>query len=388
MRYFLWLSMAAMMLAGCDTRIEPYRPSGGGGQEPGGGGQVNPPVQQTNFRKDWSLEYKGRVNSSVDEGNQETLEEFLFGYTGNKYFIFRTLSEQDFESFYESDVKKLIEGELKDLRTTADNENVNVSELANVFSKTDKTKYFDILIHGSYLAFILECDSKGNPTYDYYSTEIEVVQEEATQTYNDWLGTWLVSDGHVGYDITVSPFENNHLYRVDGWETGNAATSQMNMNDDWIQTRLVNDGTMSFYIQFIASYDNYEDLGTVDYMFVGTYAESTGEKVDDFEGWELAYAEKRGGEVSLHGGCSEFTVNGVTYNPHYNAMHYSLYSWKTEEWNHFNQSTPLFQEANEWCISMTRVKAEITEDRTPVHTRNYLKKTQPRVHVSGRKLTR
>ena len=92
--------------------------------------------------------------------------------------------------------------------------------------------------------------------------------------------------------------------------------------------------------------------------------------------------------VTLKGGTSEFEVNGQVYKPHYNAMHYSLYSWKTEEWNHFNQATPLSREANDWGISMTRTKATVSKDRTPVHTKNYLRKTQPRVHVEGRKLTR
>ena len=394
-RCFSWLAVAAMVLIGCSTRIDPYRPVNGGGQQggggsqgggQGGGGQVDPPTQTVTKRTDWTLEYKGRVSLAIAGGQSETLEEFLFGYTGNKYFIMRTLSEQDYETFYSSDPKQLIDGELKDLRTTAENQKAEIKDIA--FVKTDKTKYFDILIHGSYLAFIIECDSKGNPTYNYNVTEIEVVQETATQAFTDWIGTWLVSDGYVGYDIEVSPIENNYLYRVDGWETGSAAAVQMNEDDDWIQARFVADGTLSFFIQFIASYDNYEDLGTVDYMFVGTYAESTGEKVDSYEGWELAYAERLGGSVTLKGGTSEFEVNGQVYKPHYNAMHYSLYSWKTEEWNHFNQATPLFREANDWGISMTRTKATVSKDRTPVHTRNYLRKTQPRVHVEGRKLTR
>ena len=390
MRYWSWLAVAAMILAGCSTRIDPYFPHNNGhGGGNGGGGNVTPtPSQTVTNRTDWSVQYKGRVTFE-EEDYKETLEEFLFGYTGNYYFILSTISDADFESIYKSDVKSLIDGELKDLRTTAENQKVSVPQLKNVFVKTDKTKYFNILIHGDYKAFLVECDKDGKPTYNYTVADIEVKEETATQEFKDWLGVWTVSDGYVGYDIEVSAFENNYLYRVDGWETGPAAGSlQMNQDDDWIQARLIDDGTLSFFIQFIARYEDYEDLGDVDYMFVGTYAESTGEKVDDFEGWELAWAKQKADGASLLGGCSEFEINGVTYQPHYNAMHYSLYSDKKGSWVHFHDAIPMFREKSNWTISMTRTKASSGVDRTPVHTRNYLRKTQPRVHNSEKKSIR
>lgn len=381
MRYLSWLAAATMIIAGCTPRFEPYRPGTGGHH----GGGTNPPKEEPlNKRTDWNVKYEGRAVF-----DDETVEEFLFTYTGSKYFILSTLSQADYDDFYQGDPRKLIEGELKDLRTIADNKQIAVTQMKNVFTKTDKTKYFDIMIHGPYLAFLIECDSQGNPTYSYCVNEIEVEQEEASQAYKDWLGVWTVSDGYVGYDIEVSAFENNYLYRIDGWESGPAAgTVQMNQDDDWIQARLASDGTLSFFIQFIASYQDYEDLGDVDYMFVGTYVESSGEKVDDFEGWEVAYARNLGSEAQLTGGCSEYEVNGVTYNPHYNAMHYSLYSYKNNAWSHFHEAIPVFREKNNYMIDMVRTKAASGVDRTPVHTRNYLRKTAPRVHNQDKKSLR
>ena len=95
-----------------------------------------------------------------------------------------------------------------------------------------------------------------------------------------------------------------------------------------------------------------------------------------------------GDETRLIGGCTESEVNGVTYNPHYNAMHYSLFSYKNDAWTHFHEAIPTFREKNNYVIDMVRTKATVEGDRTPVHTKNYLRKTQPRVHVEGRKLTR
>lgn len=389
MRYLSWLAIAAMIvLGGCSTRIEPYRPSGGGGGGQGGGGntpQPQPTVQVTE-RTDWKVEYKGRVDYKEDDGTVSRVEEFFFNYTGDNLFILVTLSDEDYANFYDSQVKNLIDGEVKDLNTRAQNEGKQVSEMDNVYTKRIKTLYADIMIHGWYNAFLVELDRNGKATYNYCRADMEVKEEAASPDYLGWLGTWNVSDGYVGYDIQVTAIENNYLYRVDGWETGPAAGStQMNQDDDWIEARLIDDGTLSFFIQFIASYENYESLGNVDYMFVGTYVESTGEKVDDWEGWEVAWAENDGnGKTVLCAANTEYEVDGKVYKPHFNGMRYSLYSYKDESWHHFHDAVPTFLEQKNWQMSMTRTKASVEEDRTPVHTRNYLRKTQPRKHEGKR----
>lgn len=387
MRYLSWLAIAAMILAGSCSRIEYYRPSHGGsnnnGQNNNGGGNNQSSVTLVE-RTDWKVEYKGRTDYREDDGSISRVEEFFFNYTGDNLFILRTLSDDDFAAYYDSDVKALIEGEVKDLNTMAGNEGKKVSEMDNVFNKRIKTLYADVMIHGWYNVFLIELDRNGKATYNYCRADMEVKEEAATQAYNDWLGVWSVSNGSVGYDITVHAIENNYLYRVDGWETGDAAGNvQMNQDDDWIQTRFLSDGTMSFFIQFIASYDNYEDLGNVDYMFVGTYVESTGEKVDDWEGWEVAWAERyANGSVMLNASNTEFEVDGEVYTPHFSAMRYSLYSYKDESWHHFHDVIPKFKEQNNWQMVMVKTKADIEDDSEPVHTKNYLRKTQPKKHES------
>lgn len=390
MRYLSWLAIAAMIvLGGCSTRIEPYRPSGGGSHSGGGsgsGGTTPQPTVQVTERTDWKVEYKGRVDYKEDDGTVSRVEEFFFNYTGDNLFFLVTLSDEDYANFYDSQVKNLIDGEVKDLNTRAQNEGKQVSGMDNVYTKRIKTLYADIMIHGWYNAFLVELDRNGKATYNYCRADMEVKEEEASPDYLGWLGTWNVSDGYVGYDIQVTAIENNYLYRVDGWETGPAAGStQMNQDDDWIEARLIDDGTLSFFIQFIASYENYESLGNVDYMFVGTYVESTGEKVDDWEGWEIAWAENDGnGKTVLCAANTEYEVDGKVYKPHFNGMRYSLYSYKDESWHHFHDAVPTFLEQKNWQMSMTRTKASVEEDRTPVHTRNYLRKTQPRKHEGKR----
>ena len=392
MRFGLWLAIAVMTVVGCSTRIDPYeRPvpggggSQGGGEGPGGGQQGGGSTVTLTERKDWKVEYQGRTDYQEEDHTVSRVEEFLFTYTGDKLFFLRTFSDADFESFYKSDVQALIEGEVKDLNTIAKNQGIQFEELANLYTKKTKTLYADLLIHGEYNAFLIEVDKSGKATYNYCRAKMEVLEEAASAEYNAWLGVWTVSDGYVGYDIEVSAIENNYLYRVDGWETGPAAgNTQMNEDDDWIQTRFVEDGgAMSFFIQFIASYADYnKDLGDVDYMFVGTYVESGGEKVDDWEGWEVARAVKRlDGSAVLKGGKTEYTVNNEVYTPHYNAMRYSLYSAKVQEWTHFHDAVPSFRDKNDYELPMYRTKASTGTDRTPVHTKNYLRRTQPRTHT-------
>jgi hypothetical protein len=260
---------------------------------------------------------------------------------------------------------------------TAKNQDVSFTELNEVFDKKVKTFYSSILIHNEYTTYLIEIAKNGKPTYHYCKGTADVVEEAATAEYSAWLGVWHVGDGYRFYDIEVSPIENNYFYRVDGWEAGAGADVEMNQDDDWIETRLMDDGTLSFFIQFIARYENYENLGTVDYMFVGTYMESTGEKVDDYEGWEVGYAEDNGAEVILKAGNTEYQVNGKVYKPAYNSMRYSIYSDKDQLWYHFNQKVP------EFPMTMVKTKASVREERTPVHTINYVRRTQPKAAVNG-----
>ena len=164
---------------------------------------------------------------------------------------------------------------------------------------------------------------------------------------------------------------------MDGWETGDAAGSvQMNQDDDWLVTRFA-DGDMVFFIQFIASYSDYEDLGDVDYMFVGTFTETTGTQVDDYENWELARAKKVDDKFVLEGGHSEYTVDGKTITPAYETMRYALYSYKNEEWVFFHDNTPTFP------LTLVR-NPDVKADIAPVTEKgaSFERRFQPRARGS------
>ena len=388
MRYLSWLAIAAMIIAGCgQTRIDPYRPSNGGNNNGNNNNNNNnnPPQVTVTERTDWSVIYRGR-NNVEDLG---VVEEFQFNYTGNNYFILRTVTEADFINFYDGNVKTLIDEEVAATLQSAKNQDVSFKDLNEVFNKTIKTFYSGIMLHDTYTAYLIEMDANGKATYNYAKAQMIVQQEEASEAYSAWLGVWTVSNGLLGYELEVSAIENNYFYRVDGWEAGQAAgTIQMNQDDDWIETRLMDDGTMSFFIQFIAKYENYKDennvnLGTVDYMFVGTYLSSDGEHVDDYEGWEVAWAENKSGDAVIYGGKSELELDGgIIWTPPFRSMRYALYGYNADMWSFFHDSVPLLDDEAHPMV-MYRTKAASGKDRTLVHTRNYVRRTQPRAAVGA-----
>lgn len=75
---------------------------------------------------------------------------------------------------------------------------------------------------GDYYALAIGFDAKGNST-GYYSVKSFTIQEEvAEDAYNQWLGTWELTDatGEYGFEITIHHYDNNFKYAVTGWECG------------------------------------------------------------------------------------------------------------------------------------------------------------------------
>ena len=308
------------------------------------------------------------------------MEDFRFKYTGGNYFIIRTLTADDFESLYKSDVKALIEGEAKDVLTTADNQNVKFNELSDVFPAKTDWVLFDMLIHGNYTVYLVELDKDGKATYDYAKAEIEVEEETPTEDYLKWVGNWIVTNGRTGYDISVVPCEANYLYYIDGWETGEAVATQMTYDRDWVYARYDHkNGRLYFYAQYLMTYDD-EDLGTtVDEMFVGTYLTDTAEKVDEegaFAGYDLASAimdENSGGKLAQLIPESFSFDNG--FQTSYNTMRYSRYCYDEYNWAHYNTSgVPVLKNVRMERTMLTKAVAEHPR------TKAVVRRSQPKAH--------
>lgn len=325
--------VAALAVTGC--KKDHFGPNGGRNNNGNGNGNQQEEVK-IEENPDWTVTYLGRNDFEEADGTVSRVEEFRFKYTGNNWFIVRSLQDGVLQDSYDGSLKDFFTAEAKAVVDAAGDgkwyENNN-----NAFDKSQTgVVAFDLLFHGNYTTYLIELNAKGGITGKYAKHTHPVEEEEAVPNFSRWIGKWHVADGYSAYDITVSKAENNYFYFVDGWETGPSVTEQMNMDEDWIYTRYnKTDGNMYFYGQFVSAYED-ETLGDVDEMFVGTYMGPDGEYVDgegaDYQ-WDIAYAEQSGETFSIKPVTLEFD-NGFTAP--IKTMRYTRYVYKDKSWAHYN----------------------------------------------------
>ncbi len=386
MQFLSVAAIAAMTVVGCQTKYETDRSNRGGnsGGNGGNGGGTVQPVNQPTLHSDWTIKYMGRTSSVDQNGKNLNSEVFKFGYTGDNYFIFRTLTAKDFQDLYKSDLKAFLEGEAKDVVTMAGNMDKKFYETDLVFKKDVQEVLFDILISGSYDGYIIEIGQDGKPTYGYAKLSFQVERETPLEEYLSWIGTWHLTDGYVGYDITIADCEPNYLYCVYGWETGAAVSTVMDGPNDWLYARFNHrDGKLYFYAQYIQTEFD-EGLNTdVEEYFVGTYLTATSDKNGEvdaegaFNGWDLAsmgYDEEKNAVV-LTPEAFDFD-NG--YHTAYHTMRFSRYCLDEFNWAHYNQGgVPSF---TDHVISMVKTKADVAAPENIVVAR---RRTQPQVQKAS-----
>ena len=394
LRKWSWVAIAALAMVGCTFRIGPERPymGGNGHGGHGGGNEGNgdkPQVEKLTERTDWKIEYKGRADYTEEDGTVSRVEEFAFGYTGDGYFIVRTLAPDDLAYFYDNDLKSMLEGEVSGVVTQAENEGKKFYESSSVFDSGVKAIYFDLLIHGDYTAYLIEIGKDGKPTYNFAITSINVKEETASEGFLKWIGNWIVNDGTVWYDIAISSCEANYLYYVDGWETGENVEEQMTMEHDWIFARYRKlDGNLCFYGQYLMSYEDESLQDTdgnnvwVDQMFVGTYLNSTSDnngEVDAegaYAGYDIAHTKKlENGQVVIE---PERFVFDNGFEAVYHTMRYSRFCYDEQNWAHYNYSgVPTF---TGHTVKMDQIPGTRTQVDHP-RTKALFNRTQPKVHA-------
>ena len=381
--------VAALAFTGC--KKDPFGPSHGHNN---GNNENQPEEVKIVENPDWTVTYLGRADFEEADGTVSRVEEFRFKYTGNNWFIVRSLQDGVLQDSYDGSLKDFFTAEAKAVVDAADGdkwyENNN-----NAFDKGQTgTVAFDLLFHGNYVTYIIEMNAKGNITGQYAKVNHEVEEEVPVANYSRWIGDWKVGDGYSFFDIKVSSAENNYFYFVDGWETlpdpGKNFT-QMNSDEDWIYARYnKKDGNLYFYGQFILNYDDYEinlsdnkEFGNVDEMFVGTYLDgSAGEKVDgegaDYQ-YDIAHAEQDGESFSIQPESFKFD-NGASAT--YKTMRYSRWVFRTSSWAHYN-------DAGVPTLPLTMTRIDVLNAPAKVHrmpngpaaTKNHMNRGALKVHT-------
>ena len=305
---FALAAIAALALTGC-IKHEPYghRPypdDGGGNGGHGGGGGNNQEQLIVREHAEWAIQYVGREDYVNEYAEVERVERFSHKYSGTGYFIIRIVRPEDFKNAYNSDAAGFFTYEAESLLTDAKNDGVNFWQYTDeVFDAKTPDILFNRLRSGTWTAYLIELDNTGKVTGNYAETTFTLQQETASADYNKWLGSWRVSNGLMGFELDISALDNNFLYRIDGWERGQAVAFQM--DQEYLEGEFwAPNGFLYIRSQFLGTYDD-DNLGTVDELFMGNIFDSNGLTIITDEGIDLAVMVPADGGAAADGRDAE-----------------------------------------------------------------------------------
>ena len=377
-------AIASLALTGC-IKHDPYdhhsgqRPDDGGH----GGGNTEEKLVLTE-RSDWSVRYVAREDWVNDDGVVERVEHFKFAYTGKTYYIVRIVRPDDFKNAYNSDAAAFFTYEAKSLLEDAKNDGVNFWQYEQeVFTSKITDVYFNRLRSGTWIAFMFELDSKGNVTGNYAETTFTIQEEAASESFSKWLGDWRVSNGLVGYDLTITSLDNNFLYRIDGWECGPAVSFQM--NQEYIEGEFWGpNGFLYIRSQFLGSYDD-EDFGhgTVDELFMGNIFDSNGLTLVTDEGIDIAVMVPQEGDTAeLQPADVTIKTNSGDYPTKFHSIQYYMWAHNDSSWYPYNSNVA------ELPLTMTRLAgtraADVTLAPERAATKTSIHHSQPKAGRGSR----
>ena len=377
-------AIASLAFTGC-IKHEPYGHQTEPGHGHGGHGGNTEEKLVLNERSDWSIRYVARENW-VDEitAEVEKVEHFKIDYKGNGYYIVRLITKKNYEDpkVYNKDAAAFFKYESDCLLADAKNDGVNFWQYTDeVFESKTTDLYLNRLRTDTWIAFLIELDSNGKATGNYAETSFTLKQEKATESFSKWLGSWRASNGLMGYDLLISSIDNNFLYRIDGWECGEAAGFQM--NEEYLEGEFYEkNGFLYIRSQFLGSYED-NNLGTVDELFMGNIFDSKGLTIITDEGLDLAVM------VPQEGNTAELQPLEVTiktesgdYTTTFHSMQYYMWAHKDSQWYPYNENVAKLP------LTMTKVagtkaaEAPLAKERTA--TKASIHHSQPKAAQGSR----
>ena len=341
-------AIAAMALTGCIKHEpfghRPYPEDGGGyGGHGGGGGSTSDKLLLTK-QDGWTVKYLGRDKIVAEDGTTTALEAFQLNCAGAVNVFPLIIRPDDLKNVYADDLLDFFTYEVGLLQDDAKaNPSTPLSDLG-VYSAKQTNVWFNRHMHGTWILFVPELDGKLNLTGKYAEYAFTIPEEEPTEAFKRWIGTYHVADrqGYGAFDIEVSSADANYLYYVDGWETGRSVGQQMDGERDWIYARFDVD-RLVFYAQFLQTEDF--DGTTVDEVFAGTYLTATSDINGDLD-WvgvdyedNIAFTAYEGDQLVL----KPWTINlDNGYSFTYASMRYSRLwftdNGQTVNWDFYNKS--------------------------------------------------
>ena len=262
-RVLFIMAVAIAALTGCRKHIRPERQNPGGNNG-NSGHQTEQTVVTVKENKTWQVEYTGRQSLGG-----ETVDVVSTTVPGNIIYLVSVLTLDDYSS-YDNNKLKFMQNELDWVM------GMEEQEKAKYIYSGSTSIYLNPLIHGDWYAFIIAVDSDYKLTGEYAAVCFEVKEEEPTEGFLKWVGTWKVTgrtDGRpardVTYALTIESLEANYMYYVSGWETLEKAESGWTQKNEESLVTYYDSGDMYFQSQYIRTYEDYVYNDTVEEVLLG-----------------------------------------------------------------------------------------------------------------------
>ncbi|MBQ2321640.1 MAG: hypothetical protein II375_03655 [Bacteroidales bacterium] len=256
----------------------------------------------------WTI---SRGDRSLNNQDKMEYDNFICESDDDQTYVVLTIKDSDFEYYYKSDLRALFE----DYQSSFGFEEGS-SKWKSVLSSGDIIWPEQRLRSGEWTVYMIGIDSDGELSGLYQEFQFTVEQETATNEYNRWLGTWMVSDknGDDLFEIQIIPSENNMWYYMAGWESANIFG--FDTYDPALMPELFFDketGNMFFISQYVNTMVSGNE--SVDFYFTGTFTYGNtyvlGDEVLNLRMAESSFVNSIYSEAMIN--ALQFVNSGMTF---------------------------------------------------------------------------
>lgn len=256
----------------------------------------------------WTI---SRGDRSLNNQDKMEYDNFICESDDDQTYVVLTIKDSDFEYYYKSDLRALFE----DYQSSFGFEDGS-SKWKSVLSSGDIIWPEQRLRSGEWTVYMIGIDSDGELSGLYQEFQFTVEQETATNEYNRWLGTWMVSDknGDDLFEIQIIPSENNMWYYMAGWESANIFG--FDTYDPALMPELFFDketGNMFFISQYVNTMVSGNE--SVDFYFTGTFTYGNtyvlGDEVLNLRMAESSFVNSIYSEAMIN--ALQFVNSGMTF---------------------------------------------------------------------------
>lgn len=281
-----------------------------------------------NATKDWKISVKGR--QTITENGQETsVDEVDVTTSSDISYYVDVLPKGYIDEYYNGDAEayynEVLDGIADEL---SDGEDFS----GYLYIGNSQTN-FNHLDSGDWTAYAIGVDYNGYLTGEYSTYNFSLEQEEATEAYNKWLGTWSVGN----YTLNVDAYENNYKYTLSGWESDNEYAAEYEFTTEFNKST----SGMTFFSQYLGYYE-YNSSNNYVY-FIGTIKYQGESYVLEDEDIDLAYATlSDDNTASVKPANVDVAFDNTSVNLNFETMRFADYAESEEAWHYYTVNVPEF----------------------------------------------